>query len=110
MDRKQLSREEILSAETGYAEISPTMAKLFSLIFAVMIVTVLVTHVIQHCETVGSIFPAIGATFKTNSPQEFNDSLRKELHDYEEAINETTPVREAVMKMYKRALSFGKQH
>ena len=74
--KKQLTREEIAAIEVGHTEISPTAAKVLSIVFIVMIVTFPVIHIIRHSETVGSIFPAIGAAFKTNSPKEFNETLK----------------------------------
>jgi alginate O-acetyltransferase complex protein AlgJ len=102
--KKQLTREEIAAIELGHTEIGPLAAKVFSIIFIVLIIAIPGIHVIRHGSAVGSIFPAIGAAFKTSSPKEFNDTLKKGFHDYEDSINETTPVREAFLEPLQQFL------
>ena len=102
--KKQLTREEIAAIEVGHTEVTPNAAKVFTIFFLVLIVTIPLIHTIRHGETVGSIFPAIGAAFKTSSPREFNETLKKGFHDYEDAINETTPVREAFLEPLQQFL------
>jgi len=102
--KKQLTREEIAAIEVGHTEVKPAAATVFSIVFLVLIVTIPLIHTIRHGNTVGSIFPAIGAAFKTSSPKEFNETLKKGFHDYEDAINETTPVREAFLEPLQQFL------
>ena len=102
--KKQLTREEIAAIELGHTEIGPFAAKVFSIIFIILVIVIPGIHVIRHGGTVGSICPAIGAAFKTSSPKEFNDTLKKGFHDYEDSINETTPVREAFLEPLQQFL------
>ena len=102
--KKQLTREEIAAIELGHTEITPIIAKVLSITFIVLIIAIPAIHVIRNGSTVGSIFPAIGAAFKSSSPKEFNDTLKKGFHDYEDSINETTPVREAFLEPLQQFL------
>ena len=99
---KQLTGVRNATTETGHTGISQTAARVFSIVFTVLIVIIPLTHTIRHSDTVGSIFPAIGAAFKTTSPKEFNETLKIGFHNYEDAINETSPVREIFLKLYKK--------
>ena len=101
-EEKRLTGERNAMIEIGHTEITPMGAKVFSFIFTAMIVSIPAIHTIRHSETVGSIFPAIEAAFQTNSPREFNNTMKKGFHDYEEVIDETSPTREAFLKLYKK--------
>lgn len=102
--KKQPTREEIAAIELGHTAVRPVAALAFSVLFAVTIAVVPAIHVVRHGGTVGSIFPAIGAAFKAPSLKEFNDTLKKGFQDYEDSLNETTPVREAFLEPLQKVL------
>ena len=102
--KRQLTREEIAAIELGHTEVRRAAALAFSILFAALIAVVPAIHIARHGGTVGSIFPAIGAAFKTHSPREFNETLKKGFRDYEDSLDETTPVREALLEPLQRFL------
>ena len=108
-EKRHLTGERNDAIKIGHTEISPKAAMVFSIIFTVIIFTVPVVQTIRHSDTVGSIFPAIGTAFKTNSPKEFNETLKNGFHNYEDTINETSPVREVFLKLYKKYAHYRNQ-
>ena len=102
--KKQLTREETAALELGHTEVRPASARVFVLLFAAVIAAVPALHAVRHGKTVASIFPAVGSAFKADSPRAFNAALEKGFRDYEDAIDETTPVREAFLEPLQKVL------